>query len=772
MESDIYSFGVVLFEILCGRSTVVVQEHEGHYLPEFISNKFEEGKHDEVVFKQIREQIQPKSLAIFQEIAHQCLHHVREKRPTTKTVITQLKKALEVQNMASTMTKFAHLKIPLKDVVKATNNFNHDDIIGHGGFSTTYKGRLLQSGKLMKIAAQRFDCKNVEGELDFLREISVLTDLKHTNLISIVGFCDEEDEKIIVTMYEANGSVGQHLGNPNLTWTQRLRICLGVARVLSYLHYSKGRDYAIIHCNINSDTILLDGNWEAKLSGFETSIKKSVRKKDQVCPCEPIGTIGCMDPAIETTGGVTHKSDIYSFGVVLFEILCGRKACVQNDAKSFLAPLAKYHYENKTLQDIIYPDLQQNLMSPQSLLKYSNIAYSCINEDQANRPNTDYIVDELEKALELQLRRENIGNKLEHLKIPLNDIILATDNFSDTCRTTVSRYYTWYRGEPHCYDKETPPSIEGENKGELSKKHSSTVLIRRIRPRDDELREEVFYTEIETLTSVKHRNIVSLLGFCIEGSELIIVTDNVSNKKLSDYLKNDNHKRILTWEKRLKICIDVARSLNYLHFGIKDQRMVITRCLKIYDIQLDMILGAKIDSFVFSVLIPPNQEDEDLFLNMPSDTWYGNKYYLDPEYVKSGKLKRESDVYSFGVILFEVLCGRLANDPIYQKESNKGLAHVARRSFHSGTIEEMIDPIIKEEAGENNFVLNKGLNKDSLNTFIEIAHKCVAETQDQRPTMKVVLEELEKALFFEVSQCSATLIYLNKCKMLVDIRLK
>ncbi|XP_076958659.1 uncharacterized protein LOC143634466, partial [Bidens hawaiensis] len=434
IESDVYSFGVVLFEILCGSSTFEIQKHKGHYLPEFIKNLFEEGKHNEVVFEQIREHIEPKSLATFQEIAYECLHHEREKRPTTKRLLTQLKKALDIQNMASTMTKFAHLKIPLKDVVKATNNFNHNNIIGHGGFSTTYKGRILQSGRLMKIAARRFDCKHVEADLEFLREISVLIDLKHTNLISIVVFCDEEDEKIIVTMHEANGCLGQHLSNSNHTWTQRLRICLGVARALSYLHYSKGRDYAIIHCNINSDTILLDENWEAKLFGFETSIKQSVYQKDQPCLCEDIGTMGCIDPATEKTGGVTHKSDIYSFGVVLFEMLCGRKAYVQNQAQSFLAPMANYHCENKTLHDIICPDLQRNLMSPQSLLKYSNISYSCLNENRADRPNMDYIADELETALELQLRLENIEKKfkLKCLKIPLADIKSATNDFSDT----------------------------------------------------------------------------------------------------------------------------------------------------------------------------------------------------------------------------------------------------------------------------------------------------------------------------------------------------
>ncbi|XP_076958657.1 putative receptor-like protein kinase At5g18500 [Bidens hawaiensis] len=160
--------------------------------------------------------------------------------------------------MVSTTTKFAHLQIPLEDVVTATDNFHHDNIIGHGGFSTTYKGRLLQSGRLMKIAARKFNCKHVEADIEFFREISVLFHHKHTNLISIIGFCDEEDEKIIVTMYEARGSLGQYLNSPNLTWTQRLKLSVGVARALSYLHYDEGRDYAVIHCNINSDAILLD----------------------------------------------------------------------------------------------------------------------------------------------------------------------------------------------------------------------------------------------------------------------------------------------------------------------------------------------------------------------------------------------------------------------------------------------------------------------------------------------------------------------------------
>ncbi|XP_035836294.1 uncharacterized protein LOC110889018 isoform X5 [Helianthus annuus] len=746
IESDIYSFGVVLFEILCGRSTFEIQKHEGHYLPEFIEKSFKEGKHGEVVFEQIREQIVPKSLITFQEVAYKCLHLDREKRPTTKKVLMQLKKALVFQNMASTMNQFAHLQIPLEDVAKATNNFHHDNIIEHGGVGIAYKGRLLWSGRLMEIAARRFDCKHGDGDLEFLAEISALSDLKHKNLVSIIGFCDEINEKIIVTTYEANGSLGQYLNSLNLTWKQRLRICLGVARALSYLHYDKGRDYAILHCNINSNTILLDDNWEAKLSGFEFSIKQSVNDKDQVCPCEHTGTLGCVDPAIEKMGGVTHKSDIYSFGVFLFETLCGRKAVIQNEADRSLAQMAKYGYENGPLHDIIDLHLLNQILSPQSLLIYSKVAYSCLKEDRADRPNMHYIMAKLEKALELQLRGENIENKLGHLKIHLSDIKSATHNFSETY--TIASWndnYTLYRAELHFFDKENLSCHKGKYEGEHLK-GQSTVVLKRYPSGHALYGEEEFFTEIEMLTRVKHPNIVNLLGFCVEDSEMVLVIENISNGYLVDYLGNVNHMRILTWEKRLKICIDVAHALNYLHYEMEDQKIIINRQINSYSIGLDENWGAKIVDFWFSVFLPPNQEDEALYIN-----WRGRPGYIDSEHEKTYKLKRESDVYGFGVVLFEILCGMRANDPIYKKENVRGLGPVARQSFCMGTLEDMIDTILKDEIGENNFVLSRGPNKDSLHTFMKIAYQCVAETQDQRPTMKVVVKELEKALSLQLN---------------------
>uniref|UniRef100_A0A251TEE7 Putative receptor-like tyrosine-protein kinase kin-15 n=1 Tax=Helianthus annuus TaxID=4232 RepID=A0A251TEE7_HELAN len=635
----------------------------------------------------------------------------------------------------TTIAKFAHLQIPLEDVLKATDNFHFHKIIRHGGLGLTYRGVLLHSGNWIEIAAERLDSKHGQGDDEFWTE--------HPNIVSIVGFCDEEDEKIIVTRYAANESLQELLDfNPGLlTWSQRLKICVGVARALSYLYYDKSRDYSVIHGNIKSSTILLDENLKPKLSGFKVPIKQSANRVEQVIHSKPVGTTGYMDPEIEKNKGVTHKSDIFSFGVVLFEILCGMLAFNSHDGNRLLARWAIDHYENGKLHDIIHPYIR-NQMSQLSLVVYSKTAYSCLKQMQTERPpHIIDIVDELERALTLQLRHENRVNNLEHLeflRIPMRYIILATNNFSMRYKTADRRDYTLYKAELDYFDKENLLSVEGKNKRERQKK---TVFITRYLYGG----EERLVTKIEMLTSVRHPNIVTPLGFCVECSEVILVTDiNLSNRYLARYLENHMSMHILTWEKRLKICIDVAHTLNYLHSEVEHQMMMIMYPeINSRNIVLDENWVAKIIDLEHSIALAQDQEDNHYFNRI------GKPSYKDPEYTKTHKLNKESHIYSFGVVLFEILCGRLAYDPIYLEESDKGLAHVTRQSFCNGTIEDMVDPTINKEIRENNFVINKGPNKDSLHTFIKIAYQCLSEAQDQRPTMKVVVKELQKALFFQ-----------------------
>ncbi|KAL8255297.1 hypothetical protein R6Q59_033518 [Mikania micrantha] len=642
-----------------------------------------------------------------------------------------------VINRNMSITNFGPLKIPLKDVLTATNNFAKANIIGHGGFGPAYKGRLMRSGDELKIAALRLDRRYGLGDVEFLTEISMLSDLKHPNLVSFVGFCDDKHEKIILIKHMANGSLIEHLNNPNLTLIQRMRIIHGVARVLAYLHHDEGqgRDYAVIHRNVNSSTILLDENWEPKLSGFIISVKQSFNRMEHVVLCEPVGTFGYMDPAIENRKGVNYKSDIYSLGVVLLEILSGKTAFDGNSLP--LVPWAKHHLENGNLTDIIHPHLLKNDQT--SLRNYLLLAFGCISEDQSHRPDANQIVSRLEEYMELQQELEKFGNNFENLKIPIDDLLLATDRLSKAYVISSRQCSIIYRAQ---LDHLDPSFVQGNNRGQ----HPIIVTIQWFMPTFNSRVEERFYRSIRILTSVKHQNIVTLRGFCDVATYKMLVTENLCNAYLINYLGN-NVLHILTWEERLKICIDVAYALSYLH----DQNMIIHGNINCYNIVLDENWRAKITGFEKAVLLSENQEVALKIYGVMFQERY-DMFYIPPDFEKTHKLNRYFDVYSFGIVMFEILCGRKANDSDYLDESLNGLAHVVRQRFMMGTLYDMVDPLLNDEICDNNFYLNKGPSKDSLDTFIKIAFRCIAETQDQRPTMKVVVKELENAL--SLQDCS------------------
>ncbi|KAJ0750085.1 putative protein kinase RLK-Pelle-LRR-VIII-1 family [Helianthus annuus] len=144
---------------------------------------------------------------------------------------------------------------------------------------------------------------------------------------------------------------------------------------------------------------------------------------------------------------------------------------------------------------------------------------------------------------------EYLSQKLEHLKICLSDIQLATNNFSEACKIASLNGLTLYRAEVDHFDIENHPSIEGKNAGDHPKIHNTIVITRY--PYGPDTGGEEFFTQIEMLSSVKHPNIVTLLGYCVEGFEMIIVTENVSNGYLSDYLE--------------KVYFDVGKTFENLH---------------------------------------------------------------------------------------------------------------------------------------------------------------------------------------------------------------
>ncbi|MFS7990782.1 putative protein kinase RLK-Pelle-CrRLK1L-1 family [Helianthus anomalus] len=212
------------------------------------------------------------------------------------------------------------------------------------------------------------------------------------------------DENIIVYEHASNGRLDKHLGYPSLTWEKRLKICIDVANGLKFLH--KDIKDSMLHREIKSGSILLDGDWNAKISNFELSSKaieayekaKSVDNNDCDSP-------GYVDPEYKHYGYLREESDIYSLGVVLIEILCGRLAWgegCENHSQS-LGPLAKTHYkQNKNLIEMMFEGIKEQI-TPKSFSAFQKIAIQCLEDKWNDRPKANDVVIQLEKALEFHV---------------------------------------------------------------------------------------------------------------------------------------------------------------------------------------------------------------------------------------------------------------------------------------------------------------------------------------------------------------------------------
>ncbi|KAF5774514.1 putative protein kinase RLK-Pelle-CrRLK1L-1 family [Helianthus annuus] len=310
----------------------------------------------------------------------------------------------------SFMKDFDHLKIQMKDVVSATNNFDPTRVIGFGGFGKVYKGELSSPEGQITFAFKHLDRRLGQGDIEFWKEIMMLSKYKHKNLVTLMHFCIEDDEMILVYEYASRGSLDRYLSDAStLTWTQRLKISVGVAHGLQFLHDPKDSQQRVIHRDIKSANILLDDDWTAKVSDFGLSKVGPANQAHTYMVSYGVGMPGYCDPLYMELGFLSKESDVYSFGVVLFEILCGRlcyESCNREQTK-ILVPKWRRYYDEKRLDEIILPDLREQ-MDPGSLESFSAIAYQCVKKVREERPTMAEIVKELEFSLEQQEIFENV----------------------------------------------------------------------------------------------------------------------------------------------------------------------------------------------------------------------------------------------------------------------------------------------------------------------------------------------------------------------------
>jgi serine/threonine protein kinase len=284
---------------------------------------------------------------------------------------------------------------------QATNFFDAELLIGAGGFGKVYRGKL-ENGKVVAIKVANPESR--QGPNEFHNEIELLYGLRHQNLVTLVGCCNEDSELILVYNYMANGSLSKHLYGGDfvpLSWKQRLGICLGAAKGLLYLH--TGAKQTIIHRDVKTTNILLDENLVPKVADFGISKKGPLLDKSHVTT-NVKGSFGYVDPEYFRTKYLTKKSDVYSFGVVLIEVICGRPALddTRTTQEMNLALWALSCHKKGTFNELVDPYLIGKV-NMDSLNKVLELAWKCLEERRVNRPPMGYVLCQLEEALHLEL---------------------------------------------------------------------------------------------------------------------------------------------------------------------------------------------------------------------------------------------------------------------------------------------------------------------------------------------------------------------------------
>lgn len=304
-------------------------------------------------------------------------------------------------------------RFTLTEIRSATNNFDDSLVIGVGGFGKVYKGEIDDT---TLVAVKRSNPQSQQGLKEFETEIEMLSKLRHRHLVSLIGFCDEQNEMILVYEYMSNGTLRGHLFGsdlPSLSWKQRLEACIGAARGLHYLH--TGSDRGIIHRDVKTTNILLDENFVAKMADFGLSKTGPSLEHTHVSTAVK-GSFGYLDPEYFRRQQLTEKSDVYSFGVVLFEVVCARP--VINPAlpreQINLAEWAMKWQRKKSLESIIDPKLS-GMYSSESLARFGEIAEKCLADEGKLRPTMGEVLWHLEYVLQLQdawIRSNNVDESV------------------------------------------------------------------------------------------------------------------------------------------------------------------------------------------------------------------------------------------------------------------------------------------------------------------------------------------------------------------------
>lgn len=301
-------------------------------------------------------------------------------------------------------------KFMFMDLKLATRNFRPESLLGEGGFGCVFKGWIEENGTApvkpgtgLTVAVKTLNHDGPQGHQEWLAEVNFLGNLVHPNLVKLIGYCIEDDQRLLVYEFMPRGSLENHLFRRALPlpWSIRMKIALGAAKGLAFLH--QDAEKPVIYRDFKTSNILLDSDYNAKLSDFGLAKDGPQGDKTHVST-RVMGTYGYAAPEYVMTGHLTLKSDVYSFGVVLLEMITGKRSMDKSrpNGEHNLVEWARPHLlDKKKFYRLIDPRLQGHF-SMKGAQRATQLAARCLSRDSKARPLMRDVVEALKPIQNLK----------------------------------------------------------------------------------------------------------------------------------------------------------------------------------------------------------------------------------------------------------------------------------------------------------------------------------------------------------------------------------